>query len=183
MTKRVIRRAEANAAYSRDDQLDIEPIVGTIKGKPVTLREYNAASNGSDIRNGKVHINNDIYNGTSWGHLIVPPSTTTTLIPNASGPYDETNVLEGGEVIVTHRLDSCDGYWCCIHNPSPHHMRGWKQTFNFQMKIIMRVCACGEEHPDPDDIDGQRIRHACACNHCSPRGKVVQKRLKRTVAA
>lgn len=95
--------------------------------------------------------------------------------------YDETNVLEGGEVVMTHRLANCSGYWCPIHNPSPHHMRSWRQTFNFPMKVIMRVCPCGEEHPDPDDRDGFRIGHSCHCHHCSPNGRVVQRRLKRTV--
>jgi hypothetical protein len=102
------------------------------------------------------------------------------VTPIPSTPFDETNVLEGGEVIVTHRLNDCDGYWCCIHNPSPHHMRGWTQTFNFPMKAIMRVCPCGDEHPDPDER--WRSRHTCKCGCCSPKGRVIQKRRKRVSA-
>jgi len=151
MTKRVVRSPKATAVFTMPDQ-------------------------GLSSR-GVIHD----PSGTTTATILNPNVTITGASWSLQKQYDETNVLEGGEVIVTHRMDDCGGYWCCIHNPSPHHMRAWRQTFNFPMKVIMRVCPCGDEHPDPDERD-YRSRHTCDCGCCSPKGRVIQKRMKRKVA-
>jgi len=176
---RVIRKPRAANDIDMQQVMD-DNIRATTKalGVPVTTNQIIYGGSGaSDIT---------IGGGAAGGSGIVTITKPNSVLGQTWLPqdiYDETNVLEGGEVIVTHRLNDCDGYWCCIHNPSPHHMRGWKQTFNFPMKAIMRVCPVhGDEHPDPDDRD-YRGRHTCTCGCCSPKGKVTQRRLKRKVAA
>ena len=40
---------------------------------------------------------------------------------------------------------------CCIHSPSNHHMREWKQLWRPDRMIMERLCPHGIGHPDPDD--------------------------------
>lgn len=97
---------------------------------------------------------------------------------NRTAPCDEQNVLVGGTLIRTHRRDDCWGYWCPIHNQSPHHMRGWDQVFDPDEAITMqRVCPCGNLHPDPDspetDHGWHKVSGCCGC--CDPRTHIKRK--------
>lgn len=50
-----------------------------------------------------------------------------------------------------HTADRCSGEFCCIHNPSDHHMNAWP----LQLKMsgqMERTCPHGIGHPDPDSI-------------------------------
>ena len=50
-----------------------------------------------------------------------------------------------------HASEKCYGEWCCIHNPSPHHMVYWPQNWRYDRGIMERICPHGIGHPDPDD--------------------------------
>jgi hypothetical protein len=60
--------------------------------------------------------------------------------------------LEGSEVrLVAHAPHECAGEFCCLHNRSDHHMRGWSQHFRQDRGIMERICPKhGTGHPDPD---------------------------------
>lgn len=59
----------------------------------------------------------------------------------------------GPHLLVTHPQRSCDGEFCTIHNPSPHHMREWTLNWRGDRGLMERICPChGVGHPDPDDI-------------------------------
>lgn len=46
---------------------------------------------------------------------------------------------------------NCEGEWCCMHNPSPHHM--WQWPMHIRTSGIMeRTCPHGIGHPDPDSL-------------------------------
>lgn len=78
-------------------------------------------------------------------------------------------VLVGGERLVgVHPVAACLGEWCCVHNPSPHHMVGWSQHWRADRVMMERVCSHGVGHPDPDDLEyllrsgsGERGIHGC----------------------
>lgn len=59
---------------------------------------------------------------------------------------------KGTVLVNVHTIEACAGQLCCIHNPSDHHMRLWKPEWNPVFKMMMRMCAHGTIHPDPDDI-------------------------------
>jgi hypothetical protein len=68
----------------------------------------------------------------------------------------------------THGESVCAGQVCCIHNPSDHHMRSWRQSFRFDRGIMERLCPHDIGHPDPDD---RRIRNGAddgvhGCDGC-----------------
>jgi len=79
--------------------------------------------------------------------------------------------LVGGQKILAHERQNCMSEICCVHNPSNHHMREWKQHWRDDRQVMERICVHGIGHPDPDDL---RIRsgndagtHGCdGC--CSP---------------
>ena len=80
----------------------------------------------------------------------------------------ESNTLVGGTKIRTHSRGECAGYWCCIHNPSPHHMRAWEQYWDDTDLVMHRICQHGEMHPDPDDPNEFRAAkyhkgNCCGC--------------------
>lgn len=55
------------------------------------------------------------------------------------------------QVIVTHDASKCAGQYCCIHNPSDHHMRSWTMYWRGDKGVMERLCpAHGVGHPDPD---------------------------------
>lgn len=57
------------------------------------------------------------------------------------------------QVIVTHSADKCAGEYCCIHNPSEHHMRDWTMNWRADKGVMERLCPeHGVGHPDPDDV-------------------------------
>lgn len=64
-----------------------------------------------------------------------------------------------GEVLLrTHGPSKCEGRPCCIHNPSPHHMREWPLNIRFDRGITERMCPHGIGHPDPDDAAYRKTR-------------------------
>lgn len=87
-------------------------------------------------------------------------------------PHTEPVVLIGGGIIYAHREDMCRGYWCPIHNVSPHHMRRWIQEWCAHTKSMMRVCKCGVQHPDPDDRQIPDHDPAKCCGCCDRRSAV-----------
>lgn len=58
----------------------------------------------------------------------------------------------GRQAIVVHSKENCAGTSCCIHNPSDHHMRSWKQLWRADRGLMERKCPHGVGHPDPDDL-------------------------------
>jgi len=70
-------------------------------------------------------------------------------------------ILEGGEQLFCHPLARCEGHACCVHNPSDHHMRGWRQHWRDDAQKMERLCPHGIGHPDPDDLAYQeQVCHA-----------------------
>jgi hypothetical protein len=74
---------------------------------------------------------------------------------------------EGGEM-KTHDDTQCSGQFCCIHNPSDHHMRGWPMLWRSDTGVMERTCPHGVGHPDPDDVAhnmrigrGYKAVHGC----------------------
>lgn len=99
---------------------------------------------------------NDAYVDTDdmRDSIIAAAEARQRAIRNTSAPQaraDERNTLIGGQVLRTHRRDTCMGYWCPVHNTSLHHMRTWKQMFDPSTGVMFRVCPHGGYHPDPDD--------------------------------
>lgn len=81
------------------------------------------------------------------------------------------------QVIVTHSPDKCKGNYCCIHNPSNHHMREWTMYWRDDTKVMERLCPeHGVGHPDPDEtayniITNQAYKNVhgcCGCCHPTP---------------
>lgn len=58
----------------------------------------------------------------------------------------------GPQLLSVHHPDRCRGSHCCIHNPSEHHMKTWKQNWRSDKKMMERICSHGIGHPDPDDL-------------------------------
>lgn len=56
-------------------------------------------------------------------------------------------------LVNVHAPEQCTGEYCCIHNPSPHHMTEWPQHWRGDRSIMERACPHGIGHPDPDDIN------------------------------
>lgn len=56
-----------------------------------------------------------------------------------------TNVL-----LKTHEEWQCRGQFCCIHNPSDHHMLEWPLNWRQDKGVMERICEHGIGHPDPD---------------------------------
>lgn len=63
------------------------------------------------------------------------------------------------ELINTHSRLLCIGEWCCIHNPSYHHMRNWRQNWRADRQFMERLCPHGIGHPDPDQMSYLRRIH------------------------
>lgn len=80
----------------------------------------------------------------------------------------ESNTLVGGIKIKTHAKEKCIGYWCCIHNQSPHHMRSWEQHWDEYDLVMYRICEHEIMHPDPDDPSEFRVSktHKDGCDGC-----------------
>lgn len=68
--------------------------------------------------------------------------------------------------IEVHDKGMCYGEFCCIHNPSDHHMKNWPQLWRDDRKMMERTCPHGIGHPDPDDRSSDRIHGCCGC--CVP---------------
>lgn len=66
------------------------------------------------------------------------------------GSWDLIGTIYQGAVKV-HGVDQCTGTWCCIHNPSDHHMKTWPLVFTpTLLSAGYRVCEHRIIHPDPD---------------------------------
>ncbi len=63
----------------------------------------------------------------------------------------EKYITGTGQHILVHDKDKCEGY-CCIHNPSNHHMRDWPTHWRDDRRLMERICPHGVGHPDPDDL-------------------------------
>jgi hypothetical protein len=112
------------------------------------------------------------------GNELINPVVTSSLSNISQSTFDELNTLVGGEKIRTHRAGDCMGYWCCIHNQSPHHMMKWKQSFDSVDKVMLRVCEHGLEHIDPDDPNEHVFvsGHAVVCDGCcKPDGHIKRR--------
>jgi len=81
----------------------------------------------------------------------------------------QVRVLVGGQRLVNiHTPNTCKGEWCCIHNPSDHHMRDWPQNWRPDRRLMERICPHGVGHPDPDDpgARGYGGVHGCCMPSC-----------------
>jgi len=85
--------------------------------------------------------------------------------------------INATQIIVTHSSDKCKGHFCCLHNPSKHHMRDWPLVWRADKGAMERLCPeHGVGHPDPDDAAyNERIGKAynnihgcCGCCHEQP---------------
>jgi hypothetical protein len=75
------------------------------------------------------------------------------------------HTLVGGQVLSgVHSSEQCAGRPCCIHNPSDHPMRGWKQLFYAGM--MFRISDDDGLYPDPDDPKADRTPNAIRCLSC-----------------
>jgi hypothetical protein len=64
----------------------------------------------------------------------------------------EKYITGTGQVLKVHDAKDCEGRYCCIHNPSNHHMKDWPTNWREDRGLMERICKCGVGHPDPDDI-------------------------------
>jgi hypothetical protein len=64
----------------------------------------------------------------------------------------EEYITGTGQRVSVHDSDKCEGYHCCIHNPSNHHMVDWPTHWRDDRKLMERICKHGVGHPDPDDL-------------------------------
>lgn len=55
--------------------------------------------------------------------------------------------------ILVHEKHECAGEYCCIHNPSKHHMINWPLHWRYDRQIFERLDPEGVGHPDPDDVE------------------------------
>jgi hypothetical protein len=87
--------------------------------------------------------------------------------------YELTWPLENNVRSLTnvHDVSKCAGQHCTLHNRSNHHMRGWKQHWRDDRKIMERICPeHGVGHPDPDSPwppESHEWVHGC-CGCCLP---------------
>lgn len=72
----------------------------------------------------------------------------------------EKFTTDTGQHILVHDKSDCEGYHCCVHNPSDHHMKDWPLHWREDKEMMERICEHGVGHPDPDDISLDRI-HGC----------------------
>lgn len=80
------------------------------------------------------------------------------------------------EGLITHSADQCEGQYCCIHNPSPHHMISWPMHWREDKSQMERICPHGVGHPDPDDAaywarQGKGYKNIHGCDGCCNRRK------------
>lgn len=72
-------------------------------------------------------------------------------------PWDrDKNPRRPGQEVLkffrnVHSDTQCEGQWCVMHNPSPHHMWSWPITLR-NTGLMERVCEHNVGHPDPDSL-------------------------------
>lgn len=77
-------------------------------------------------------------------------------------------------LVNVHDRVLCAGHPCCVHNPTEHHMYGWRQHWRSDRALMERLCSHGVGHPDPDHMNyvrRTRPEHAYAegvhgCDGC-----------------
>ena len=108
-----------------------------------------------------------------------PDRADAWLIGSASKPHD--GVAVGATVLHNvHTPDRCASTHCLVHNPSDHHMRGWRLHWRGDRRLMERVCPDhGVGHPDPDDLAYHLVRgqtwqgvHGC-CGCCTTTERAV----------
>lgn len=89
----------------------------------------------------------------------------------------ERYTLVGSDrVLLVHPASKCKGEYCCIHNPSDHHMRDWPQNWRDDRRIMERICPHGIGHPDPDDPKTKNEYEAVhGCDGCCDPGGGIKK--------
>lgn len=76
-----------------------------------------------------------------------------------------THTLVGGQVLSrVHAEGECSGEFCCIHRPSNHLMREWRQNFLFG--VMYRISPDGDVYPDPDASNPPERPNAVRCLGC-----------------
>lgn len=58
-------------------------------------------------------------------------------------------------MVGLHTPDQCAGRPCVFHQPTDHHMRGWRLIWRADRRpgLFERICKHGCGHPDPDQFD------------------------------
>lgn len=51
-----------------------------------------------------------------------------------------------------HSRELCERRHCVVHDPSEHHMRGWRMNWRDDRGLMERICPHSIGHPDPDDL-------------------------------
>ena len=64
----------------------------------------------------------------------------------------EVYITGTNQRILVHNKKDCEGGYCCIHNPSNHHMKDWPTNWRNDRKLMERIDIFGVGHPDPDDL-------------------------------
>lgn len=90
---------------------------------------------------------------------------------------DMIGMNDGTVLVNVHTVEQCGGNPCVVHNPSQHHMTTWAPGWDGHYKMVLRTCAHGFVHPDPDDVwfrrqrdaprDRESLVHPCDCC-CQP---------------
>lgn len=78
-----------------------------------------------------------------------------------------------GQKLLVHDKSKCENEYCCIHNPSNHHMKDWPLHWREDRGFFERIDPEGVGHPDPDDIEYHKKNginisvHGCngLCHH------------------
>ena len=103
--------------------------------------------------------------------VVAPQQATERIRPvDLPEPLDglelELITLCGGEAMFGHRRQDCLRDYCCMHNPSEHHMRDWPQHWRSDSGKMERLCPHGTGHPDPDDSNDNGMHGCDGC--CRP---------------
>jgi hypothetical protein len=71
------------------------------------------------------------------------------------GPAPSADEFKVSHTAITiHPPSRCEGYRCPWHNPSDHGMVGWpRDILTDRHNLLVRVCADGIGHPDPDSLE------------------------------
>lgn len=88
----------------------------------------------------------------------------------------EQHLLELGQIIQTHELDTCIGRFCAIHRPMPGPWSTWPRYWRDGRGIMERICPCGIGHPVAEMYEhalatgegGASLIHRCCIHPCAP---------------
>ena len=83
--------------------------------------------------------------------------------------------LAHGILTNVHPPAACADRHCWIHNPSAHHMTTWPVRWRGDRGTAERVCSHAIGHPDPDDVEYNRLSgrdvSVHGCDGCCLDGK------------